>query len=281
MGLTICRRHAAGGIVLPGGSLPQPRKEKEDPMNQPATEPCQQQPAPAGDRLHLREMRAAFPHTIPVLTGFLFLGLAFGILMNSKGYGALWAVGMSLFTFAGSMQYVAVNLLTAAFNPLYAFLLTLMVNARHLFYGVSMLEPFQGLGKKKCYLIFALCDETFSILCSAKPPQGLDRGWFMIWVALLDHCYWVLGTALGSLAGALITFDTTGIDFVMTALFVVIFLNQWREQKNHLPAVVGVGASLICLVLFGPDNFLLPAMAAMAVVLCFARKNIEGRDAAC
>mgnify|MGYP003376945753 CR=1 FL=1 len=230
---------------------------------------------------HLLALKAAFPHTIPVLTGFLFLGIAFGILMNSKGYGAPWAIGMSLFTFAGSMQYVAVNLLTAAFNPLYAFLLTLMVNARHLFYGISMLEPFQGMGKKKIYLIFALCDETFSILCSATPPKGVDRGRFMLWVALLDHFYWVLGTALGSLVGAMITFDTTGIDFVMTALFVVIFLNQWQSQKNHLPALVGVCTSVACLLVFGPDQFLLPSMALMAVILCAARKRLEGGKTTC
>ncbi|WP_312643552.1 AzlC family ABC transporter permease [Hydrogenoanaerobacterium sp.] len=222
-----------------------------------------------------KALKAAFPHTIPVLTGFLFLGIAYGILMNTKGYGVGWTVLMSAVAFAGSMQYVAITLLTTVFDPIYALLITLMVNARHLFYGISMLEKFQGTGRFKPYLIFGLCDETFSILCSAEPPQGVDRNWFMFFVTLLDHGYWVLGSALGGALGPMISFDTKGLDFVLTALFVVIFINQWKSSKKHTPAVIGVVCSAICLVLFGQSHFMIPAMLSILAVLTLFRKKIE------
>ena len=220
-------------------------------------------------------LKAAFPYTIPVMTGYLFLGTAFGILLNSKGYHFGWAILMSLFIYAGSMQFVAVNLLTSAFNPVYAFFITLIVNARHLFYGISMLKPFKGTGKLKPYLIAGLTDETYSILCSTEPPEGIDKTWFMLFVTLLNQIYWVLGSALGSLLGSLITFDTTGIDFVMTALFTVIFINQWKATKNHIPAIIGVLVSVLCLLVFGPDNFIIPSMALIVLALTVLRKNIE------
>lgn len=220
-------------------------------------------------------VRAAFPHTIPVLTGFLFLGAAYGILMNSKGFAFYWSILMSAATFAGSMQFVAINLLTSAFNPLAAFFLTLMVNARHLFYGVSMLEQYEKTGWKKWYLIFGLCDETFSIVCSAKIPENIDQNWFYFFVTLLNQSYWVLGTALGALLGALFSFPTTGIDFVMTALFLVILINQWREQSNPLPALIGVLGSIVCLLLFGPDRFLPPAMGLILLLFTLLKKPME------
>ena len=223
-------------------------------------------------------LKAAFPHTIPVLAGFLFLGAAYGILMGSKGFAFYWSILMSAVTFAGSMQFVAISLLTAAFDPLAAFLLTLMVNARHLFYGVSLLERYEKTGWKKWYLIFGLCDETFSIVCSAKVPQGVEPGWFYLFVTLLDQSYWVAGTALGALLGSLFTFNTQGIDFIMTALFVVIFINQWREQKNHLPALVGVSVSAACLLLFGPDQFLPPAMGLILLLFALLKKPMERRE---
>jgi len=173
-----------------------------------------------------KALKAAFPHTIPVFTGFTFLGIAYGILMNSKGYGFGWIVLMSFMAFAGSAQYVAINLLTSIFNPIYALLLTLMVNARHLFYGISMLDKYKGTGKFKPYLIFGLCDETFSIICSTNPPEGVNRNWFMFFITMLDHGYWVLGSALGGLLGYMVSFNTKGLDFVLTALFVVIFIGQ-------------------------------------------------------
>ncbi len=223
----------------------------------------------------IKALRAAFPQTIPVMTGYLFLGIAFGILLNSKGYHFGWSVLMSIFVYAGSMQFVAVNLLTSAFNPLNAFLITLMVNARHLFYGLSMLGKFKGTGNKKPYLIFALTDETYSILCSAEPPKDVERGWFMFFTALLNQIYWVTASAIGALLGSMFTFNTKGIDFVMTALFVVIFINQWKSQKNHTPAIIGLGVSVLCLLVFGSGNFIIPAMILITLALILFKKPIE------
>lgn len=220
-------------------------------------------------------LKAAFPYTIPVFTGFIFLGIAYGILMNSKGYGFGWIVFMSLFVFAGSMQYVAITLLTSVFDPISAFLLTLMVNARHLFYGISMLEKYKGTGKFKPYLIFGLCDETFSIICSTESPEGINRDWFMFFITLLDHSYWVIGSALGGLLGAMVSFNTKGLDFVLTALFVVIFIGQWKSQTNHRPAIVGVVCSVICLALFGKSNFIIPSMILILTVLTVFKKTFS------
>lgn len=224
-----------------------------------------------------KAFRAAFPLTLPICAGFLFLGLAYGVYMNSKGFSFVWPMIMSLTIFAGSMEFVTVTLLTSAFNPLYAFLLTVMVNARHLFYGVSMLETYKGTGKKKWYLIFGMCDESFTINCTAKPPEGVDRGWFMFFVTLFNHIYWVAGSTLGGLLGGLVTFNTKGIDFVMTALFVVIFIDQWRAQKQHLPAVIGLAVSFLSLLVFGAEQFILPAMALMLAVLTLLRRPLSGR----
>lgn len=224
-------------------------------------------------------LRAAFPHTLPVLAGFLFLGMAYGILMSSKGFGWTWSLLVSTCVFAGSMQFVAVTLLVAAFNPLYAFALTLMVNARHLFYGISMLEKFRGTGKAKPYLIFSLCDETFSILCSAKSPEGVDRTRFMVFVALLNQAYWVLGSALGGVAGQFIPFNTKGLDFALTALFVVILVNQWKSTRHHAPVLIGLVCSAAALLLFGPDSFLIPAMLMILALLTVCRRPLsKGAD---
>ena len=222
-----------------------------------------------------RALKAAFPHTLPILAGFLFLGVAYGVFMQSKGFSFLWPMLMSMTIFAGSMEFVTVSLLASAFDPLYAYLLTLMVNARHLFYGISMLEVFRGTGKKKPYLIFGMCDESFSILCSAQPPEGVDRGWFCFFVTLLDHLYWVAGATLGGLAGNWIPWDLEGLDFVMTALFVVIFSEQWMSRKGRRPALVGVGASALCLFLFGADRFILPAMGLILALLALFRRKLE------
>lgn len=226
-----------------------------------------------------RALKAAFPHTIPILAGFLFLGMTYGIYMNAAGFGFLYPMLMSLTIFAGSMEFVAVNLLLGAFNPLQAFVMTLMINARHIFYGISMLDKFKGLGAKRFYLIFGMCDESFSINCTAEPPAGVDRGWFMFFVTLLNQLYWFTGSTLGGIFGSLLTFNTEGLDFVMTAMFVVIFLEQWLKDKSHLPALAGLGLSLICLLVFGADSFILPAMGAILVFLTALRRPLEGRAA--
>lgn len=223
-----------------------------------------------------RAFKAAFPLTIPVLTGYLFLGTAYGIIMNSKGYGTGWTFLMSLLVFAGSAQYVAVTFLTTVFNPVYALLLTVMVNARHIFYGISMLEKYQGTGRFKPYLIFGLTDETFSIVCSTEAPDGVDKNWFLFFVTFLDHGYWITGSVIGALLGSIVTFNTRGLDFALTALFVVIFIGQWKGRRNHGPALIGVACSVACLLTFGPGQFIIPAMATIIAALTLFRTKIDG-----
>ena len=222
-----------------------------------------------------KAFRAALPYSLPICIGFLFIAMSYGFLMRSRGFSVFYPMAMSAFIFAGSMEFVAVELLLSAYAPLHAFLLTLMVNARHLFYGISMLEKYKGMGWKKPYLIFGMCDETFSVNCSVEPPEGVDAGWFRLFVTWLNYLYWVCGAMLGSLAGAFVPFDTTGIDFAMTALFVVIFLNQWMEAREHRPALIGLGASLVCLAVFGADRFILPAMALILLLLTAFRRKLE------
>lgn len=220
-----------------------------------------------------KALRAAFPYTIPVFTGFTFLGIAYGILMNSKGYGVIWPILMSLIVFAGSAQYVAITFLTTIFNPVNALIMTLVVNARHLFYGISLLDKYRFTGKFKPYLIFGLCDETFSIACSVDPPENIDKNWFYFFITLLNHTYWVLGSAIGGLLGSMLEFDTKGLDFALTALFVVIFVDQWKNHKDHKPAIIGVVCSIICLMIFGQRIFVIPSMITILAVLTIIRKS--------
>lgn len=224
----------------------------------------------------LKALKAAFPYTLPIFAGFWFLGLTYGIYMNTAGFSFLYPMLMSLTIFAGSMEFVTVNLLLGAFNPIQALLMTLMINARHLFYGISMLDKYKGLGWKKVYLIFGLCDESFSINYTADIPNGVDKGWFMFFVTLLNQIYWVTGSTLGGIFGSLITFSTEGLEFVMTAMFVVIFLEQWLKDKNHLPALMGIGTSVICLLALGAESFIIPSMLLILAALTFMRGKLEG-----
>ena len=224
---------------------------------------------------HLRALRAAFPHTIPILAGFLFLGITYGVYMTQSGFPFYYPMITSLLVFGGSLEFVIVNLLMGAFNPLQAFAMSLMVQARHLFYGVSMLDHYRGVGKKKLYMIFGLVDETFSINCSVEIPEGVDKGWFMFFVTVLDHLYWFSGATIGAIFGSLISFNTTGLDFAMTAMFVVIFLEQWLKDRQHISALIGTLGSIAALWLFGPGDFLLPAMAAILAMLTIMRRPIE------
>ena len=218
--------------------------------------------------------REALVKTLPICVGFLFLGMSYGFLMKSRGFPTVYPLFMSMFIFAGSMEFIAMNLLLSAFNPLYSFLLTLMVNARHLFYGISMLDKYRGLGWKKPYLIFGMCDESFTINCTSTVPDNVDRGWFMFFVTLLNQIYWVTGAVSGSLLGNILTFNTEGLDFVMTALFVVMFINQWDSSEDHRSALVGTAASLLCLFVFGSGFFIIPAMALIVLVFALtARKE--------
>ncbi|HHX70305.1 MAG TPA: branched-chain amino acid ABC transporter permease [Gallicola sp.] len=225
---------------------------------------------------HKEALKAAFPYTIPVLTGYLLLGAAFGILMDSKGYSLIWVIFVSLFVYAGSMQFVAVGLVASGFHPINAMIMTLMVNARHLFYGIATLPKFKGLGKKKWYLIHGLTDETFSILSSIKEPKHVDRSLFLFYITLLDHIYWVTGSALGSVLGNFIPFDTRGLDFVLTALFVVVFIEQLLSKKSHLPEIIGAGSAILCRLVFGAESFLIPTMLLILVLVTVFRKQLEG-----
>lgn len=222
-----------------------------------------------------KALSAAFSYTVPVLTGFLVLGAAYGVLMQTKGYGTVWAVLMSAVAFCGSMQFAAITLLTTAFDPLQAFLLSIMVNARHLFYGISMLEKYKGLGKTRAILIYTLCDETFSISSCAEPPEGVDRKSFYLSVSLLDYLYWVLGTFLGSALGDFVTFNTAGLDFVLTALFVVLFLEQMKKSENRIFGLTGIVCTVISVFVFGASNPVIPSMILiLMVLLVMGRKKI-------
>lgn len=225
-----------------------------------------------------KAFKAAFPYTIPIFAGFWFLGMTYGIYMNVSGFSFLYPMLMSITIFAGSMEFITVDLLLGSFNPVQAFLMTLMINARHLFYGISMLDKFRGTGLKKLYLIFGMCDESFSINYTAKIPPDVDRGWFMFFVTLLNHFYWFSGSTLGGIFGSLIHFNTEGLDFVMTAMFTVIFLEQWLKDRQHISALLGLGISLLCLWIFGADNFIIPSMAAMLMMLTLLRKPVEKRE---
>lgn len=227
-------------------------------------------------------LRAALPLTAPICLGFLFLGGSYGILMATKGFSFLWPMFMALFIFAGSMEFVTVNLLLSAFNPLAALLLALMVNARHLFYGLSMLERFKGLGWKRPFLIYGMCDETFALNVSTPVPAGVDRGWFYLWVTWLNQAYWVAGATIGGLVGAHLPFSTEGLDFVLTALFAVIFLDQWLGagagrlgRPGRVAGVIGVLVSVASLALLGSDAFMVPAMAVMLVLFLVLRPWLD------
>lgn len=223
---------------------------------------------------------AAFPCTIPIFAGFCFLGMTYGIYMNSEGFSFLYPMFMSFAIFAGSMEFVTVNMLWGAFNPLQAFLMTIMVNARHLFYGLSMLERFKGTGRKKPYLIFGMCDETFSVNCTADIPKDADKGWFMFFVTFLNQMYWVLSSTMGGIFGSFLKFNTEGLDFVMTAMFTVIFVDRWQKDSQHASEISGLTISLLCLIIFGADSFIIPSMILIVAVLSVFRKPIEKRGAA-
>ncbi|MCR4892347.1 MAG: AzlC family ABC transporter permease [Lachnospiraceae bacterium] len=220
-------------------------------------------------------IKQAFLKSLPVMAGYIVLGIGFGILMRSAGYGVAWAGAMSLFIYAGSMQYVGVGLLTGGAAILNTIITTIMVNARHLFYSISMIDTYKGAGKYKPYMIFALTDETYSLLCDGSAPEEGDVNFYRFLVSLFNHSYWVTGSILGSLLGAVLPFSTAGIEFSMTALFVASFTEQWVTSKDHLPALTGLICTALCLVVFGSGNFLIPAMLLITLVLTLFRRREE------
>lgn len=225
--------------------------------------------------MRYQALKAAFPYTIPIFSGFWFLGLTYGIYMRASGFSFVYPMIMSALIFGGSLEFVAVEMLLSPFAPVQVLIMTLLIQARHLFYGISMLEKYKGLGWKKFFLIFGMCDETFSINYTATIPEHVDRGWFLFFVTLLNYVYWVSGATIGGLAGALLKFDTSGISFVMTAMFVVIFLEQWLKEKNHISSLLGLSVSAICLFFFGADSFMIPAMAAIVGLLTLLKKKLS------
>lgn len=220
-------------------------------------------------------LRAAFPDSLPVMAGYLFLGMAYGVYMNVSGFAWYYPFFMSVFIFGGSLQFFCVTLLMSRFAPLTAFVMALIIQARHLFYSLAMLDKYRDAGRLKPYLIFALTDETFAVVNSKEIPEGIDRRWYYFFLSLLDQSYWVAGSVLGGVFGSFLPFDTAGIEFVMTAMFVVIFLENWIKEKSHISSLVGIFVSLACLILSGSESFIIPSLSVILVFLLLLRKNIE------
>ena len=228
-----------------------------------------------------KAFRKAFPYTIPVLTGYLFIGIAFGVMYAEKGYSFLWAILMSFLVYAGSGQYLAVNFFVPGFSFLQVIFLTFMVNVRHVFYGISLLEKFNKMGIKRWYMIFGLTDETYSLLCTTNVPEDVDENKFLFAISILDHSYWVLGSAIGGIAGTVLPINSEGIDFAMTALFVVIFVEQWMEKKNRIPELIGVAVAIVAISKKVKSNFVLPSMLAIVALLFVGRKKLDQEEELC
>lgn len=224
-------------------------------------------------------IKKAFPCTVPVLTGYLFMGAAFGVMFASLGYNVLWAILVSTVVYAGSGQYLAVNFFVPGFSLIQAVFLTIMVNIRHVFYGLSLVGRYNRFGPKRWYMIFGLTDETYSLICTTDIPKDCDEEDFLFSITLLDHIYWVLGAAVGSILATVMVFDSTGIEFAMTALFLVIFIEMWQKRTNRMPELIGVLVALVCLIVFGADNFVLPAMLVMVAAVLFLRNKLEPEGA--
>ena len=233
--------------------------------------------------MNKKALKTVFLDTVPVMTGYLFLGVSFGILLGETGYGLTWALAMAVFMYAGSAQFLSVSLLANHASLLSTGIAIFLLNARHIFYGISLIDTYKGTGKKKPYLIFSLTDETYSLVTQNQPPEGMQRYTYCFLVSALDHLYWITGCVLGSVAGNFLPISFEGIEFVLTALFVTLFTEQWLSNKNHFPAIIGVAATVVCLLIFGKEIFLIPAMVLIAIVLTTARKTgvrkEEGADA--
>lgn len=228
--------------------------------------------------MRFQALKAAFPYTIPILAGYWFLGLTYGVYATTSGFSPIYPVLMAIVIFGGSLEFVAISMLLGPFAPLQTLIMALLIQARHIFYGISMLDKYKDMGFKKFFLIYGLSDETFSITYTAKAPDGIDKGWFMLFITILDQIYWISGVAIGSLLGSVLTFNTNGISFVMTAMFSVIFLDQWLKENIHIHGLIGIVASVLCLIILGPDSFMVPTMVIVIALLTVLRKPIEQRE---
>ena len=220
-------------------------------------------------------LKRAFPYTVPVMAGYLFIGAAFGVMFADSGYNVLWAVLMSVVVYAGSGQYLATTFFVPGISILQAVFLTLMVNIRHVFYGLSLVDRYNRFGRKRWYLIFGMTDETYSLICTTDVPDDVDEEKFLLSITLLDQLYWIIGTAIGSLAMTMVAFDSTGIEFAMTALFIVMFMELWYRRSNRPAELIGLIAAVVCLAVFGADNFVLPTMLLIVAVILLGRKRLE------
>lgn len=223
----------------------------------------------------LSALKDAFPYTIPIMLGYLLMGMAFGILLEKSGFGVIYAFFMSVFIYAGSMQFVAVGLLASHVDLWAVLIISLVVNARQIFYGIAMLEKFSIMGKKLPYMIHSLTDETFALLNLKKPKKETSPSLFMFFISLLNHIYWITGSVIGSLIAEKLKFNTLGIDFIMTAIFIVIFIEQWKNLPNHIPAIIGILSSIVCLIIFGANNFLLPSLILITLILSILKNRLE------
>lgn len=225
-----------------------------------------------------KTLKFALFQTLPVLFGYLFLGIAFGLLLQNTGFDFLWALLISTFVYAGSMQFVLVSLLGNQIGLFSIALLTLTINSRHIFYGLTFIEKFKTMGKVYPYMIFSLTDETYSLLCSTKVPDDLEENKVFFFMAVFDQLYWITGSVIGGIVGQLITFDSTGIDYAMTALFIVIFVEQWLASKTHLPSFIGIICGISCLLVFGPNNFILPSLLLAVGLLTILKPYIGKKE---
>jgi len=222
-----------------------------------------------------KALKLAFPYSLPIMAGYMILGFGFGLLLNSKGYSLIWALAMSMFIYAGSMQYVTVDLLTGGASLIASAIMTLMVNARHIFYGISMVVKYRNLGKAKPYLIFGLTDECYSVVSHIEPPDGVEKKYFYFVFTLINQLYWITGSILGAIFGTLVPVNTKGVDFSMTALFIVIVVDNLLKKENRLPSYIGIACSILCLFIFGSSNFLIPSMSLIALMLLLFRSKLE------
>ena len=229
------------------------------------------------NRLTLPLLKTVLVRTLPILTGYVVLGIGFGVLLANAGYSWIWAFFMSLTILSGTMQYLGVSLLASGASVISTAIMALAVNARYIFYGISSIERYKGAGWMKPYLIHTLTDENFALICSTDPPEGVDPHFYAFIVSLFDQSYWIIGSVLGALMGKALPFDSTGIEFVMTTLFATVVVDQWKEEKNHIPVLCGLGLAAASLVIFGPEKFLIPALIGITLALSLGRRWIDGR----